>query len=99
MKICLLSKYPPIEGQVSTVNYWLARGLAERGHQITVVTNAKEVDNTCRLFMNDNPVWYQPCFEESGGRVVVLNTNPYDSSQFHIPWSNPFVTKLAACAL
>jgi glycosyltransferase involved in cell wall biosynthesis len=91
MRLCLVSKYPPIEGQVSTINYWLADGLARRGHDITVVTNANEVDPTCRL-LSDR----EPGAEE---RVRVLNTDSFGRSQFHIPWSNPFVTKLAALTL
>jgi len=100
VKITLLSKYPPIEGQVSTVNYWLARGLAQRGHQVTVVTNAGEVESPCRLFLDEEQgVWYQPIFSDTSGRVTVLNTSPFGPSQFYIPWSNPFVTKLAALAM
>ncbi|MBV9542809.1 MAG: glycosyltransferase family 4 protein [Chloroflexi bacterium] len=86
-----MSKYPPIEGQVSTVNYWLAHGLARRGHNVTVVTNANEVDSTCRLLDDDE--------SSSIDKPGVLYTTPFGRSQFHIPWSNPFVTKLAALAL
>jgi glycosyltransferase involved in cell wall biosynthesis len=101
MKLIQLSKYPPIEGQVSTVSYWLARGLARRGHEVAVVTNADEVEAPCRLWMEDGggEAWLAPAFEESGGRVILLNTAPFDRSQFHIPPSNPFITKLTALAL
>jgi glycosyltransferase involved in cell wall biosynthesis len=100
MKIALLSKFPPIEGQVSTVNYWLARGLAERGHEVVVVTNAGEVETSCRLWGEES----QPSpdvsqTDDDAGRVVVLQTAAFGHSQFHIPWSNPFATKLAALTL
>jgi glycosyltransferase involved in cell wall biosynthesis len=38
-KIALLSKYPPLEGGIAAKTYWLARGLAKRGHMIHVVTH------------------------------------------------------------
>ena len=38
-KIAFLSKYPPIEGGISSKTYWLARGLALRGHEIHVITH------------------------------------------------------------
>ena len=38
-KIALLSKYPPLEGGIAAKTYWLARGLAARGHEIHVITH------------------------------------------------------------
>ena len=38
-RIALLSKYPPLEGGIAAKTYWLARGLAKRGHAIHVVTH------------------------------------------------------------
>lgn len=37
--IALLSRYPPLEGGIASRTYWLARGLAERGHQVHVITH------------------------------------------------------------
>lgn len=97
MNVCLLGKYPPIEGGVSANTYWLARGLAARGHHVHVVTNADEVEGRYRLTLgSDDAEWYQPCFEH-GGRVVVHNTEPFSRyAMGHIPLANPFVSKLAA---
>ena len=38
-RITLLSKYPPLEGGIAAKTYWLARGLAKRGHTVHVVTH------------------------------------------------------------
>ena len=38
-KIALLSKYPPLEGGIAAKTYWLARGLAMRGHVVHVITH------------------------------------------------------------
>ena len=40
--IALLSKYPPLEGGIAAKTYWLARGLAGRGHMVHVITHAPE---------------------------------------------------------
>ena len=99
MKICLLGKYPPIEGGVSGNTYWLARGLAERGHEIHVVTNAEEVEDRYRLALAaEDASWYQPRFE-GGGSVRVYNAEPFTRHAMeHIPTANPFVSKLASLA-
>jgi hypothetical protein len=51
MKVCCLVKYPPIQGGVSMHSYWMARRLAQRGHQVYVVTNAAEVEGDYRMAM------------------------------------------------
>ena len=38
-KIAFLGKYPPLEGGIAAKTYWLARGLAERGHEIHIITD------------------------------------------------------------
>ena len=96
-RACFIVKYPPIEGGVSMRSYWLARELAERGHQIFLVTNAAEVEPEYRIFLDeDDRDWYEPRFETSGGFVMVRNTQPLTDAMMHIPLSNPFVTKLSS---
>jgi len=38
-KIALLSKYFPLEGGIAAKTYWLARGLAARGHEVHIITH------------------------------------------------------------
>ncbi len=99
MKICLLSKYPPIEGGVSVRNYWMARGLAARGHQVFVVTNASEVEDAFRMHLTeaDEPL-IQPEFEASGGFVRLVQMPATTLKYRYIPWANPFVSRLASLA-
>lgn len=52
MKVCIISKYPPIEGGVSSETYWLAKALGEIGHQVFVVTNSWEVEEDYRERIN-----------------------------------------------
>ena len=44
MKVCFFSKYPPIEGGISSRTYWLAKALGERKIEVHLVTNALEVE-------------------------------------------------------
>lgn len=99
IKACFLIKYPPIQGGVSRHGYWLAREMAERGNHVYVVTNANEVEDEYRIYLDeDDREWYEPRFESSGGFVKVRNTQPPDKSLTHIPFTNPYVTKLASIA-
>lgn len=103
MEICFLTKYPPIQGGVSMHCYWAARGLAERGHRVFVVTNADEVEETFRIGLSESERApggeCQPQFADSGGRVDVLSTRPPDRRQlYYIPMGNPTVTRLATMA-
>jgi len=38
-RIAVISKYPPIEGGISSKTFWLSTALAEHGHEIHVVTD------------------------------------------------------------
>ena len=103
MNICFVCKYPPIQGGVSMHCYWAARGLAERGHQVFVITNADEVEETFRIRIpaTDRLAggMYAPAFADSGGKAVVFSTSPPDrGSLYYIPMGNPTVTRLATMA-
>ncbi len=77
--------------------YRTARALAARGHVVHVVTNAKEVAPPFRMHMR--PQDWQRCESHfDRGSVTVHWTDPADRSQFHIPMSSPFVSKLAGIA-
>ena len=58
MRICMISKYPPIEGGVSSDTYWLAKALGEKGHEVFVVTNAWEVEEDYREKINKDELSY-----------------------------------------
>ena len=95
MKICIVGKFPPIEGGVSMHTYQYAHALARQGHQVHVVTNAKEVGAPYRMFMREED-WGRCEGDYGDGYVRVHWTDPLDRKQWHIPTSNAFVTKLAS---
>lgn len=98
LKICLVAKYPPIEGGVSMRSFRYAHALAERGHGIDVVTNAKEVRAPYRMFMRPGD-WDRCAADYGAGYVRVHWTDPVDRSQHHIPMSSPFVSKLVSLGI
>jgi glycosyltransferase involved in cell wall biosynthesis len=94
MRICILGKYPPIQGGVSVRTYWSAHRLAARGHDVVVVTNALESTPPFRLHMGPED-WARCAGDYGRGRVTVHWTDPVDSSQAYLPMASPFVSKLA----
>jgi glycosyltransferase involved in cell wall biosynthesis len=98
VRICLIGKFPPIQGGVSMRTYWAAHALAARGHEVHVVTNAKEVRPPFRMHMREQD--WRRCEASYGeGSVTVHWTDPVDRSQTYIPMASPFVSKLAGIAL
>jgi glycosyltransferase involved in cell wall biosynthesis len=99
VRICIIGKFPPIQGGVSVRTYWSAHDLAARGHEVHVVTNAKEARPPFRMHMRRQD-WKrcEAAYGTSGGSVTVHWTDPVDSSQYYIPMASPFVSKLAATA-
>jgi glycosyltransferase involved in cell wall biosynthesis len=97
MRICLIGKFPPIQGGVSMRNYWAAHGLAARGHEVHVVTNAKEAQPPFRMHMRAED-WGRCEASYGQGSVTVHWTDPVDRTQAYIPMASPFVSKLAGIA-
>ena len=93
MKICLISKYPPIQGGESSKAYWLAKGLGKIGHKVYVVTNSWEVENDYReRIFSDDIKYLQP------KNVKLFSTNSF-SPEFFIPYFNPMSLKLISLGL
>jgi glycosyltransferase involved in cell wall biosynthesis len=92
MRILIVGKYPPIEGGVSRRVHETARALAERGHEIHVITNASEVEAGFRECLI-------PEGEADGEmrdpvpRIRVYNVQPI-SERAYIPWAIPYASKL-----
>jgi glycosyltransferase involved in cell wall biosynthesis len=97
VRVCVVGKYPPIQGGISAQSYWMCRWLAEGGHDVDVVTNASEVEDDFRIALGAaDAEWLAPRFP--GGAVTVWSTETPTSSYRHIPRGNPVVTKLASLA-
>ena len=92
MRICLVSKYPPIEGGVSARVYWLAKALGERGHEVHIVTNAKEVENDYKENFDINNPEFIP------GNVYLHSTDA-ETNPWHIPFSKAYTERIANLAI
>jgi glycosyltransferase involved in cell wall biosynthesis len=103
MRICIIGKFPPIQGGVAVRTYWIAHDLAARGHEVHVVTNAKEASPPFRIHMRRQD-WkrceasYPAAGSGPSGSVTMHWTDPLDRSQHYIPLASPFVSKLAGTA-
>ena len=97
MRICIIGKFPPIQGGVSVRTYWTAHALAARGHEVHVVTNAKEARPPFRMHMRQQD-WQRCAASYDNGSVTVHWSDPVDRSQCYIPMASPFVSKLACLA-
>lgn len=97
MRIMMVIKYPPIQGGVSRDSYWLARLLAEQGHEVTVVTNAFEVEDEFRLSLEPGDNQYLQ--GEFGGGSIRLISTYIDPKQIYIPQNNPTTSKIVGLAL
>jgi glycosyltransferase involved in cell wall biosynthesis len=97
LRICIIGKYPPIQGGVSMRTYWTAYRLAEHGHEVHVVTNAKEATPPFRMHMRPED-WARCEAQFSDGSLIVHWSDPVDRSQSYIPMASPFVSKLASIA-
>jgi len=93
MRIAIFGKYPPIQGGVSRQIHLTAHQLARRGHEVFVVTNANEVEISCRqLFIHDDNDRLDGMYPPHGS-VKVLSTSGMSPSDY-IPWAQPFASKL-----
>lgn len=95
MKILYVGKYPPIEGGVSSSNYWLIRGLAKRGHHVSVVTNAGCVEEDRREALDLTDPKESSSYIPEGVRLFSLQTDPPK----HIPFSQAYLSRLVNLGL
>jgi len=95
LRICVVGKYPPIQGGISAQCYWMCRWLAERGHEVHVITNADEVEDRYRLRLGAE----DRNLGAVKGLPQVWPTEAPTLAYRHIPQTNPVVTKLTSLAL
>lgn len=98
LDICIIGKYPPIQGGVSRSNLWDSIALIQRGCSVSLVTNAAEVEASYRT---DSALYesYVPALESLGFDLPDVTSTVTNERQIrHIPAANPYVSKLAGLA-
>lgn len=72
MKVCILSRYPPMEGGVSSSTYWISKWLGKSGVKTIVVSNSWSCSKNIREYINiDEISFLQP------KNVTLYATNPF----------------------
>ncbi len=90
MKICLFSKYPPIEGGTSARTYWLAKALGQRKIEVHLITNALEVEDNYKEKINWESLEDISLYQPENVFVHSLSSPP----PFHIPYSPAYLERL-----
>jgi glycosyltransferase involved in cell wall biosynthesis len=90
MRVLMLSKFPPIQGGISAKSYWLARGLANSGIPVEVVTNADCVEPEYRITGCDQHL-------ESLENINIHNISR--DVPWHIPYSKAYSLRLLNLAV
>lgn len=90
MKVCIISKFPPIQGGIASKTYWLARGCAEAGLEVHVVTNALAVEEDYKI---------GSCGTDYHLPEGVFVHNVEQETPWHIPYSQLFQEKLLSKVL
>lgn len=94
MKVCIIGKYPPIQGGVSKSVYITSHDLARVGHKIHIVTNADEVENAFRLTLDEKDIVKREV-SFANGYVRVHNIDTIHKPEYsHIPSSAGYETRL-----
>ena len=88
----MISKYPPIEGGVSTRTYWLARALGEQGIEVHIVTNAQEVEEEYKEIIRGGDPEYAP-------PNVYVHSTDEKSNHWHIPFSKSYAERIACLSI
>ena len=92
MKICFITKYPPIQGGVSSRAYWQAKTLGERGHEVHIVTNSLEVEEDYKEVFDLNDPDFLP-------KNVFFHSTDAESNPWHIPFSPAYTERIANRAI
>lgn len=99
MRVLVIGKYPPIQGGTAAKTWMICRWLAERGHEIHVITNAQEVEDDYREVAVGDDDFAAPFVAPSGGSVALHSTTAdHPSDGYFIPATNPYLSKLIALA-
>lgn len=103
--ILFITKFPPVIGGVSTLEYWRAFTLAELGYTVLVVTNCMEDEGGYIVDNEDSCLQPHVNSEVGRGRILTFYTSTsrgtdgqIKRSHQHIPFNDMSTTKLYGLA-
>lgn len=97
MRILLITKYPPIEGGVSSDAFWWAQFLAEAGNEVHVLTNADEVEPEYRIQLNESDIHLLQGYTRPN--LISLYSTSWDTRHIFVPQTKPYASKLISLGL
>ena len=92
MKICFITKYPPIQGGVSSRAYWQAKALGEKGHEVHIITNSLEVEDDYKEVFDLNDPAFLP-------KNVFIHSTDVEKNPWHIPFSPAYTERISNLAI
>jgi glycosyltransferase involved in cell wall biosynthesis len=96
-RVCLVGKYPPIQGGVSAQSYVAVQALCAHGCEVDVVTNAREVEPELRQLMLSQDEERLLAAPAPGAARIHFTSEL--SEDAYIPWANPYASKLLGLTL
>lgn len=93
VRICIVSKFPPIEGGIASRTYWQVRQLLGDGHEVTVVTNAGATEPDYLIDgCEEHLLWLQ-----SSHRLRIIDVR--GDAPWHIPAGPDHLERLLSALL
>lgn len=100
MNICVIGKVPPIQGGVSSITFDLVSYLANKGHHVSVVTNARSVESAYRETLQEEDWAFRHYGRnKNGGSLRIVDVPTPSRAYRHIPDGQPFLTQLTGVTL
>ncbi|EKD39361.1 MAG: hypothetical protein ACD_75C00434G0011 [uncultured bacterium] len=85
MKVCIISKFPPLEGGIAAKTYWLARAYADAGLEVHVISNSNTAEKEYRI---------EGCYPHINKIPGVILHEVEKSFPWHIPEEKHSLAKL-----
>lgn len=88
VRVCIASKFPPIEGGIASRTYWQVRRLLDAGHDVAVVTNSGSVEAEYRIAGCEEHLDWLVC--ERGLQLHAVS----EPAPWHVPNSPDYLERL-----
>lgn len=85
MKVCIISKFPPLEGGIAAKTYWLARAYADAGLEVHVISNSNTAEEEYKI---------EGCYPHINQIPGIILHEVEESFPWHIPEEKHSLAKL-----
>jgi glycosyltransferase involved in cell wall biosynthesis len=99
MRVCLVGKFPPLQGGTAVQSLWLAYRLVQTGCRVTVVTASVAAQTGERCFHREHEWQFLAARFPAAGQIRRVEIVVEGASAAAIPETDAYVTRLSAAAL